>query len=549
LWTRYVRKHFEYAKGGKMFYGFSHILISNVAVVLAIVLPIVALAIGAIGGIFVFNKVKRNKDESIRKDANKILEDAISEAKRIRKEATLEAKEEVLKDRAEFEKEMKERQAEVRRIEQRITQREEVLDKKEETLDKKIENIDKSRDDLKLKEKEIEEIKQKVERELEGVILRIEKIAQMTKEEAKAKLVEEIVEQAKKDAVKLVRDIEAAAKEDADRKARDIVSLAIQKCAVDHSSDITTSVVALPNDEMKGRIIGREGRNIRTLESATGVDLIIDDTPEAVVISGFDPVRREVARLSMEKLLSDGRIHPGRIEEVVEKTRRDLDAHIKEVGEAAVFEAGVFNLHADIVRLLGRLKYRTSYGQNVLKHSLEVSHLAGLMAAEIGADIALAKRGGLLHDIGKAVDHEVEGTHITIGADLAKKYRENAAVIHCIAAHHGDIEAQSIEAVLVMVADGISGGRPGARRETLENYVKRLEKLEGIANGFDGVDKSFAIQAGREIRILVKPDAIDDAKALFMAKEIAKKIEEEMDYPGQIKVNVIRETRSIEYAK
>ncbi|MCL2556540.1 MAG: ribonuclease Y [Firmicutes bacterium] len=527
----------------------SHILLANVTLILAIVLPIVALALGAFVGIIVFRIIKNKKDESIKTDANKILQEAIADAKRLRKEAALEAKEEILKDRTEFEKEMKDRQVEVRRSEQRITQREEVLDKKEETLDKKIEAIDKSREDLKTKEKEIEELKQKGERELEGIILRIEKVAQMTKEEAKAKLIQEIEEQAKKDAVKIVREIEAAAKEDADRKAKDIISLAIQKCAVDHSSDITTSVVALPSDEMKGRIIGREGRNIRALESATGVDLIIDDTPEAVVISGFDPVRREVARLSLEKLLSDGRIHPGRIEEIVEKTRRDLDAHIKETGEAAIYEAGVFNLHSDIVRLLGRLKYRTSYGQNVLKHSLEVSHLAGLIAAEIGADVALAKRAGLLHDIGKAVDHEVEGTHISIGADLAKKYKENPAVIHCIAAHHGDIEAQSVEAVLIMIADSISGARPGARRETLENYVKRLEKLESIANAFDGVDKSFAIQAGREIRILVKPDAVDDAKAIFMAKDIAKKIEEEMDYPGQIKVNVIRETRSIEYAK
>ena len=524
--------------------------------VLAIVLPIVALLLGIAAGIFVYIMIQKKKLGEAKQSANKITEDAYAEAKEIRaqaknqqKETILETKEEIQKLRAEFDRELKERRNEAQRTEQRLSQREDALDKKEDALDKKTEALDKAKASIAEKESQIDAKKAEIDKAHERMLSEIEKAAQLTRDEAKALLIQEIEEEARRDAVKYVRDAEAEAKEEADKKARTIITTALQRCAVDHSAEITVSVVNLPNDEMKGRIIGREGRNIRALENATGVDLIIDDTPEAVVLSGFDPVRREVARITLEKLIADGRIHPARIEEVVEKTRKELDAQIKETGENATFEAGVYGLHGDLVRLLGRLKYRTSYGQNVLKHSLEVSYLAGLMAAELGADVKLAKRAGLLHDIGKAVDHEVEGTHITIGADLAKKYKENKDVIHCIAAHHNDIEPQTVEAILVQCADAISGARPGARRESLDNYVKRLEKLEEIANSFNGVEKSFAIQAGREVRIIVKPEVVNDAATVFLAKDIAKRIESEMEYPGQIKVNVIRETRSVDYAK
>lgn len=538
-------------------------LAANITTVLLIILPLLALIVGAVASLVVYILLAKKKHGDAKQLANKMVEDAITEAKTLRKEAILEGKEEILKQRIEFDKELKDRRAEVQRSELRITQREEALDKKEETLDKKDEALDKkdevlekkldgveqTKKDLIDKEAAIALVRAEVGTAHERMLEEIQKAAGLTKDEAKAELISVIKDEAKRDAAKMVREIEANAKEDADKKSREIVSLAIQRCAVDHSAEITVSVVNLPSDDMKGRIIGREGRNIRALEQATGVDLIIDDTPEAVVLSGFDPVRREVARITLEKLIADGRIHPARIEEIVEKTRKELDQQIKETGETAMFEAGVFGVNPELVRLLGRLKYRTSYGQNVLKHSLEVSYLAGLMAAEIGADVKLAKRAGLLHDIGKAVDHEVEGTHITIGADLAKKYKESPEVIHCIAAHHNDIEPNSVEAVLVQCADAISGARPGARRESLDNYVKRLEKLEEIANSFEGVEKSFAIQAGREVRIMVKPDKVDDATAIFMAKEIAKKVEAEMEYPGQIKINVIREMRSIEFAK
>ena len=377
----------------------------------------------------------------------------------------------------------------------------------------------------------------------------LEKVAGLTSEEAKQSLVESVENEARHDAAILVRDIEAQAKADGEKIARNIITMAIQRCAADHVAETTVSVVALPNDEMKGRIIGREGRNIKAIETATGVELIIDDTPEAVILSGFDPVRRDIARIALERLIVDGRIHPTRIEDMVEKARREVEQQIKEAGEATVFDAGIHNIHPELVKILGRLKYRTSYGQNVLKHSLEVSYIAGLLAGELGADIALAKRAGLLHDIGKAVDHEVEGTHIQIGVDLAKKYRESSEVIHCIAAHHNDIEPQTVEAVLVQAADAISGARPGARRETLEAYIKRLEQLEEIANSFEGVEKSFAVQAGREIRIIVKPEVVSEEATVLMAKDIAKRIETDMVYPGQIKVNVVRETRKVEYAK
>ena len=377
----------------------------------------------------------------------------------------------------------------------------------------------------------------------------LEKGAQLTKEEAKQQLTEAILDDARKDAAVTVRNIEQEAKEEANKKAKDIISLAIQRCCTDHASEITVTTIALPNDDMKARIIGREGRNIRALENATGIELIIDDTPEVVIASGFDPVRREVARIALEKLIADGRIHPARIEETVEKVKKELDVQIKQNGEEAMFEVGLFGIHPELIKLLGRLKYRTSYGQNVLQHSIEVAFLAGLMAQELGVDVNLAKRGGLLHDIGKAVDHEVEGTHVSIGVDLAKKFKEGKNVINCIQAHHGDVEPKTIEAVLVQAADAISGARPGARRETTTNYVKRLEQLENIATSFKGVEKSYAIQAGREIRVMVKPEQIDDSQAMFLAKDIAKKIESELEYPGQIKVNVIREWRAVEYAK
>lgn len=476
-------------------------------------------------------------------DAVKQMIDAAQKrAETIKKETILEAKEEVYKLKSENERENRERRNEIQRSERRLLQKEELLDKKIEAIEQREENAVKKQKEIEASEAEINELKAKQLKELET-------ISGMSMDEAKDILLESVEHDARHEAALMLREIEQKTKEEADKRARNIVSLAIQRCAADHVAETTVSVVALPNDEMKGRIIGREGRNIRTLETATGVDLIIDDTPEAVILSGFDPVRREVARIALEKLIMDGRIHPGRIEEMVEKARKEVDVQIREAGEQAIFECGIYGLHHELVKLLGRLKYRTSYGQNVLKHSIEVSHLAGIMAAEIGANVTLAKRAGLLHDIGKAIDHEVEGPHVQIGADVAKKYRENNQVINAIMAHHGDVEPATVEAVLVQAADAISAARPGARRETLENYIKRLEKLEEIANSFEGVDKSFAIQAGREIRIIVKPENVNDADTIIMAKEIVKRIETELEYPGQIKVNVIRETRAVEFAK
>ena len=486
---------------------------------------------------------------SAKEVAERLVEDAKAECKNLRKEASIEAKEEMHRLRSDFEKESRDRRAELQKSEQRIMQREELLDKKENQLDKKNEQVDNQIKNLQRKEAEIAEKANEVDQAHEKMLAEIEKVSQMTRDEAKTLLIDAMKDDAQKDAAVLVREIEAEATQSADKKAKEIITLAIQKCAADQVSDVTVSVVPLPNDDMKGRIIGREGRNIRALENATGIDLIIDDTPEVVILSGFDPIRREVARVALEKLIVDGRIHPARIEEVVEKVKKDVENQIKEAGEAAVFDAGIYGLHPELVKLLGRLKFRTSYGQNVLKHSLEVAFLAGTMAGELGADVALAKRAGLLHDIGKAVDFEVEGTHIQIGADLAKKYRENKEVVNAIMAHHGDVEPLTLEAVLVAAADAISSARPGARRESLDNYVKRLEKLEEIANSFEGVDNSYAIQAGREVRIIVKPDKVDDQHTVFLAKDIAKKIEAELDYPGTIKVNVIREFRGTEYAK
>ena len=520
-------------------------------------LAIVGVILVAVIGVLLFiNIYKKNTEKEVGSAtdrAKKILSDAQvesekiiahgrEESKRAKKEALWEVKEQELKLRNEFEKETKEKKAEMQRMEQRLTQ-------KEDSLDKKIENLELQKENLLKQEEEVKILQQKISSQHELMVQELEKVSQLSREEAKNLLIEEILDQTRHDVAIHVRTMEQQAKDEADINAKKIIALAIQKCAADQASEITVSVVPLPNDDMKARIIGREGRNIRALENATGIELIIDDTPEVVILSGFDPVRREIAKISLEKLINDGRIHPARIEETVDKVTREIDQQIKEAGEAAVFEAGIFGLHPELIKLIGRLKYRTSYGQNVYKHSVEVAMLAGQMAAELGLDVNFAKRAGLLHDIGKAVDQEQEGTHIQIGADLAKKYKENANIVNAIMAHHGDVEPKTIEAVLIQAADAISGARPGARRETGTNYVKRLEKLEEIASSFKGVEKSYAIQAGREVRVMVKPDQVDDAQALFLAKDIAKKIETELEYPGQIKVNVIREFRGVEYAK
>ncbi len=513
-----------------------------------IIVAIVSLAIGGVVSYFVASKMLEKKLGNAKNVAEKTIKDAEEKASTIKKEAILEAKEEVLKIKTESENEYKERRNEIQRMENRILEKEEGIDRKNDMLDKKLQSIEDAKQELENKKHELEDAKQEILKEKENIAKELEKVAGLSREEAKKQVVDSIIDDARKDAGNIVRDIEAEAREEGEKKARDIVTLAIQKCATDQTADVTVTTVSLPTDEMKGRIIGREGRNIRAIENATGVDLIVDDTPDAVTLSSFDPIRREVARLTLEKLITDGRIHPARIEDIVDKVKKDMEKTIKEAGENATFEAGIYNLHPELIKILGRLKYRTSYGQNVLKHSLETSYLAGLLAGELGANVAIAKRGGLLHDIGKALDFEMEGTHVSIGVDIAKKYKESPEIIHCIEAHHGGVEFKSIEAILVQVADAISSARPGARRESLDAYVKRLEKLEEIANSFKGVETSFAIQAGREIRIAVKPEEVDDASMVILAKEIARKIESELEYPGQIKVNIIRETRATDIA-
>ena len=515
-----------------------YIIMGAAALVLVVLSVLIGFKIGDVS--------RKRKDEaqigSLELEANRIIEDAKKEGENKKREALLEAKEENHKARQELDKEIKERRNEISRQERRIQQKEENLDKKTEAIEKKEENLNKKDKNLDVLREEIEQIKAK---ELDI----LEKLSGLSKEDAKQFLLEKLESEVKVEAAMMVKEIEAQAKENADKMAKNIIAGAIQKCAADHVAEATVSVVNLPNEEMKGRIIGREGRNIRTLETLTGIDLIIDDTPEAVILSGFDPVRREIARLSLEKLIVDGRIHPARIEEMYEKAKKEVETQIKQEGENATFETGVHGLHPEIIKLLGKLTYRTSYGQNVLKHAIEVSHISGIIAGELGADVTMAKRAGLLHDLGKAADHEMEGSHVTIGADLAKKYKESKDIVHAIMAHHGDVEATTIVAVIVQAADAISAARPGARRENIESYIKRLEKLEEIANSIEGVEKSFAIQAGREIRIMVSPENIKDESITLVARDIVKKIENELEYPGQIKVNVIRETRAVEYAK
>lgn len=506
------------------------------------IVGVIAVLLGLLIGYVIRKNIAEAKVGQAEVLAKEILEKANRDSETVKKEKLLEAKEEIHKLRAEGERENKERRAEVQKYEKRVLQKEENLDKKMHSLEQKETTLVQKTEALSKKEKEVDEIK-------EQQLQKLESISGFTTDEAKEIILSNAERDVKREMSLMIKEKEAQAKEEADKKAREIIGYAIQKCSADHVAETTVTVVNLPNDEMKGRIIGREGRNIRALETLTGIDLIIDDTPEAVILSGFDPIRRDVARIALENLISDGRIHPARIEEMVEKAKKEVANIIKEAGEQAMFDTGVHGLHPELVKLLGRLKYRTSYGQNVLKHSIEVSILAGIMAQEIGADVKIAKRAGLVHDIGKAVDREMEGTHIEIGMDLLKKYKESKEVIHAMSTHHGDYEPETVEAVLVTAADAVSAARPGARRETLEAYIKRLEKLEEITNSYEGVEKSFAIQAGREVRIMVKPEDVNDEEIHLLARNMTKRIEDELEYPGQIKVSIIRETRATEYAK
>ena len=508
----------------------------------AIIGIVIGLAVGIPVGIQRRKKSAEQQIGSAEEEATRIVNEAYKSAESKKREAMVEAKEEILKAKNEHEREVKERRADLQRQEHRLQQKEENLDRKTENIEKKEEQLSSKLSRLEATQAEAEQIKKS---QLEV----LERISGYTAEEAKHYLLQQLEEEVTHESAMKIKEIEARFKDEADTKAREIISLAIQRCAADHVAEATVSVVPLPNDEMKGRIIGREGRNIRTIETLTGVDLIIDDTPEAITVSCFEPVRREIARLALEKLIADGRIHPTHIEEMVEKARREVEATIKAEGERAMFECGIRNLHPELVKMLGRLHYRTSYGQNVLQHSIEVSHIAGMMAAELGADVQTAKRAGLLHDLGKSIDHEMEGTHVQLGVEFARKYKEKEEIIHAIEAHHNDVEPRTIVACLVQAADAISAARPGARRENLENYIKRLEQLESIATSFQGVEKAYAIQAGREVRVMVKPEQVNEDQMVILARDLAKKIEEEMEYPGQIKVNLIRETKCVEYAK
>ena len=515
---------------------------TTLAIILIVVAAVVGIGVGFGGGVTYRKKVAEREIGSAEAEATRIINEAIRGGESKKKEMLLEVKDEIHKSRTEHEKEMKERRAE-------ITKQERRLEQKEATLDKKTEAFEKKEEELAKKLQKAAETQAEADLAKAQQMKVLENISGLTQEQAKAYLLQSVEDAVRHDTAMKIKEIEQQLKDEAEDKAREIIATAIQRCAADHAAETTVSVVPLPNDEMKGRIIGREGRNIRTLETITGVDLIIDDTPEAITVSSFDPVRREVARLALEKLIVDGRIHPARIEDMVEKSRREVDRVIREEGERACYETGVHNLNPELVKILGRQKYRTSYGQNVLNHSIEVSHIAGLMAAELGVDVALAKRAGLLHDLGKSIDHEVEGSHVQLGADLARKYKENPVVVNAIEAHHGDVEPKTVIAVLVQAADAVSAARPGARRENVENYIRRLQKLEELTNSWPGVDKSFAIQAGREVRIMVKPEVVTEDNMIILAREVAKKIEAELEYPGQMKVNVIRESKAVEYAK